>query len=1146
MPNRQLRLENLEDRLLLAFDLTIYDDLVEDPRSQFGQYGQHAVTEDSVYYVDTDLQNGSELHRLDLATLESSLVADLAPGFGDSSPGDFVFVGDSQIAFTAYDPVHGRELRLLDTTSNSISTIDFTPGNSSSFPDVRLVVGEKLIVVATDPVRGEALRIVDVADQTSETIEIDGQVDAGLYNFHAYGDTLFFTATTEQEGQEPRLLDLSSLELSTIDLNPGFESSFARDVVLADNLVYFVAGGFDSGRIHQVDLVDGSLSVNDQIPLPVRFSTMYPSGNKVFFIADDEAHGRELRALDSDLQFTTIDIVPGSASSGPSDIVSTDGTLFLSAVDADHGREVWSVDTVTYDATVHDLNPGPGNSNTFNYFSIEDNRLGAFSYGVPNARLWVIDPVSAEVDVFEFDRGGSVPYAREANGKYFIAIDNESIEVFDPVLNTLSEIDIAIAGSGRPPSGDFVATDEQILVTAVNAAGEFRIHAISTLDNTVTESVEVYAGADSTLVRYFGNLTEIEDRVFFGGLRIAEIGTNEMSAVNNADGTLDDSGFHAAIGNDVLFEAWDPEHGSELRIFNTVDDSLTTVDINPGPDSSSPTFRNENFFAIGTRLFFAASDPEWGQELRIYDTADDSLVTVDINPGSGSSDPVLREGQSLFDGERLYFPATSTAIGREIHFYDITDGSVGAIDVNLDGDSVAGFEEELVAAEGKLYFSAFDWIHGREIRVFDPVDNSVATFDVNPGVESSNPEGIGAQGSSVYFIANDRGNGAETRVVDATTDELSTFDIYPGPNSARPSSLKSVGDHLFLSADSPGLSQTLHRIDFSSLEVETWEASPSLSRFSPGLVDVEGDLYFNAHDEDLGWELHVFDTIDESFSVIDVNPGPDSSNPSGLVFDDQRLYFSVGQFGGEIGVVELEDRSSIVIDLVQGADSSSAGIYNGILVGESGVYFLAQKPGFGLELFGLQYTPTVLDFDNDGSLGCHDVNSISTAVANRSGDLSFDVNGDQQIDKLDLDRWLVLAGRETLGEGRRFPVGDANLDGVTDVSDFNVWNSNRLTENSSWCSGDFNADGFVDVSDFNLWNSSQFVPPAGDSPASDSATLRSVVPFVFEAPTSSRHTQTSQHLQLIDRVFADDETSGRAIHHGRLVNAAPFRQRKFF
>ena len=74
----------------------------------------------------------------------------------------------------------------------------------------------------------------------------------------------------------------------------------------------------------------------------------------------------------------------------------------------------------------------------------------------------------------------------------------------------------------------------------------------------------------------------------------------------------------------------------------------------------------------------------------------------------------------------------------------------------------------------------------------------------------------------------------------------------------------------------------------------------------------------------------------------------------------------------------------------------------------------------------------------------------------------------------DLDEWLVSAATEN-GFGSSYLPGDANLDGVVDTSDFNIWNEGKFTQSTDWDNGDFNGDGFVDTSDFNIWNDFKFL-----------------------------------------------------------------------
>ena len=79
----------------------------------------------------------------------------------------------------------------------------------------------------------------------------------------------------------------------------------------------------------------------------------------------------------------------------------------------------------------------------------------------------------------------------------------------------------------------------------------------------------------------------------------------------------------------------------------------------------------------------------------------------------------------------------------------------------------------------------------------------------------------------------------------------------------------------------------------------------------------------------------------------------------------------------------------------------------------------------------------------------------------------------------DLTAWLATGGAANLPSGNPYLLGDANLDGLVDGSDFGIWNANKFMNVAAWCSGDFNASGAVDGSDFGLWNAHKFT--AADS-----------------------------------------------------------------
>ncbi len=127
-----------------------------------------------------------------------------------------------------------------------------------------------------------------------------------------------------------------------------------------------------------------------------------------------------------------------------------------------------------------------------------------------------------------------------------------------------------------------------------------------------------------------------------------------------------------------------------------------------------------------------------------------------------------------------------------------------------------------------------------------------------------------------------------------------------------------------------------------------------------------------------------------------------------------------------------------------------------------------------------------IDFNADGQVDCVDVDLLVAEIVVGGDSEAFDLTGDGLVDQADLASWLLHAGSINISLGSSYLFGDANLDGIVDTSDFNVWNTNKFASGGAWCSGDFNADGVVDASDFNLWNQNKFQSafPAVPEPSS--------------------------------------------------------------
>ncbi|MEM7314184.1 MAG: hypothetical protein AAF497_13635 [Planctomycetota bacterium] len=119
------------------------------------------------------------------------------------------------------------------------------------------------------------------------------------------------------------------------------------------------------------------------------------------------------------------------------------------------------------------------------------------------------------------------------------------------------------------------------------------------------------------------------------------------------------------------------------------------------------------------------------------------------------------------------------------------------------------------------------------------------------------------------------------------------------------------------------------------------------------------------------------------------------------------------------------------------------------------------------------------DFNGDGVYDCRDIDALTTDVAANLNSTQFDLTSDGITDRNDISAWLTEAGNVNLGAGLSYVYTDANLDGSTDVGDWDgQWAANKFTHSSNWCDGDWYVDGAVDVLDHLMFFSNMFLTPS--------------------------------------------------------------------
>ena len=154
------------------------------------------------------------------------------------------------------------------------------------------------------------------------------------------------------------------------------------------------------------------------------------------------------------------------------------------------------------------------------------------------------------------------------------------------------------------------------------------------------------------------------------------------------------------------------------------------------------------------------------------------------------------------------------------------------------------------------------------------------------------------------------------------------------------------------------------------------------------------------------------------------------------------------------------------------------------------------------------------DFSFGGGLGLEDIDALVNDIAAGNNTPQFELTGDRFVNGDDLDRWLELAGAANLASGNAYLLGDANLDGTVDGSDFNQWNAHKFTSGNAWSGGDFNADGVTDGSDFNIWNARKFTSADGGSRPSNVSGL------VARPFSTADHKEKKVPTALVDLIFA--------------------------
>ncbi|WNG51459.1 hypothetical protein F0U60_50535 [Archangium minus] len=275
----------------------------------------------TLFFTANDGVHGDELWKSDGTAEGTVLVKDLVPGSrGAINSFEYQerFALGTTLLFTANDNIHGAELWRTDgTAEGTVLVKDIYPGPLSSKLHDLVELGGTIFFTADDSIHGRELwktdgtsegtvRVTDIAPGADSAFIAPSWSSDRPSRLYALGGTLFFAADDGVHGYEPWKSD----------------GTAAGTVLLRD-----VLPGPENSGAHLAPFV----SVGNQ--------------GTIAFSASDGVSGLELWTTDGTTAGTRrfADVAPGPLSASPLELTVSGSRLFFVADDGEHGRELWSV-----------------------------------------------------------------------------------------------------------------------------------------------------------------------------------------------------------------------------------------------------------------------------------------------------------------------------------------------------------------------------------------------------------------------------------------------------------------------------------------------------------------------------------------------------------------------------------------------------------------------------------------------------------------------------------------------------------------------------------------------------------------------------------------------------------------------------------
>jgi ELWxxDGT repeat protein len=174
--------------------------------AQLGNVQSLAVIGNTLYFAGETTKRGAEPYTLNGNNGDITLLKDINPGVGDSSPDEFTGL-NGKVIFRASNGVSGSEPWITDGTksgTHQLKDINTNPDQIDSFPTDLTAAGDKIYFIANDFHHGQELWETDGTSNGTQRISdfVPGRPSSDVANLTDVDGTLFFTFDDNLHGIE--------------------------------------------------------------------------------------------------------------------------------------------------------------------------------------------------------------------------------------------------------------------------------------------------------------------------------------------------------------------------------------------------------------------------------------------------------------------------------------------------------------------------------------------------------------------------------------------------------------------------------------------------------------------------------------------------------------------------------------------------------------------------------------------------------------------------------------------------------------------------------------------------------------------------------------------------------------------------------